>query len=161
MCSYLIVVGCNLCRKLSSSVGRKRIYISGWAIFVLWVALKLIESNRWDWVVAVLYTQPQLICSHCGTGLSNHRIYFSLRDGPLQKIWDCFNGLFKRLVCVEAGANMAQKLFSFQVGKDVSESLQQAMSKIGLNMRVAAIVSTLQFPLKLFCGLNVLLLSVK
>lgn len=54
---------------------------------------------------------------------------------------------------------MAQKLFSFQVGKDVSEPLQQAMSKIGLNMRVAAFVSTFQFPLKLFCSLNVLLLS--
>lgn len=40
---------------------------------------------------------------------------------------------------------MVQKLFSFQVGRDVSECLQQAMSKIGLNMRVAALVSSFSF----------------
>lgn len=62
---------------------------------------------------------------------------------------------------MEAGANIVQKMFSFQVGRDVSERLQQSLSKIGLNMRVAALVRTFQFPLKLFCSLNVLLLSVK
>lgn len=75
MRSHVVIIGCNLCTKLSSSAGKTGVYISGGAILVLWVALKLIEPNRRDWVVAVLYLQPQLICSHCG--LSNRNLYFS------------------------------------------------------------------------------------
>lgn len=43
------------------------------------------------------------------------------------------------------GTYMVQKLLSYQVGKDISSCLQQAISRRGLDMRVAALVSTFPF----------------